>query len=269
VVLNYRGADDTVRCVASLRSSTRPARIVVVDNGSHDGSAERLRTLEGVELIESDRNLGFAGGANLGIERLVDEVGFVWVLNNDTVVEPPTLDALLRAADRDPRIGAVGSVLYRTDEPAVVLTWGGGSLGRFTGHTQDATGPGGRLDYLTAASLLLRSAAVREVGCFDERYFFTWEDVDLCARLRAGGWRLAVADDARVWHRWGGSAAPLSSLRVREHAAGVVVFMRKTSRVPWITSVPLLGYYAVVAARERELRIWRAAWQGWRAGWRR
>ena len=246
VVLNYRGLPATLGCLASLRALDLPARIVVVDNGSGDGSVERLREEPDVELLTSATNRGFGGGMNLGIDHLLaGGVDYAWVLNNDTTVEPSTLRALVEVAEADLRVGAVGSVLYDAAVPTRVLTWGGGHLSLATGHTRDAVGPADRIDYLTGASLLLRSAALREVGTFDERYFFTWEDVDLCVRLRAAGWRLAVAPSSRVWHENGGTAPPMSPLRVTEHAAGVVTFMREHSRAPRLTSLPLLGHYAL------------------------
>ncbi len=270
VVLNYRGIADTISCLESLADIEMPARVIVVDNGSGDGSAETLAAVPGVELIVNESNVGFAAGNNVAIERLLDEGSeFVWVLNNDTVVEPGTLRELVAVADADLRVGAVGSVLYDMAAPDQVLTRGGGALGRWTGRTRDARGEGDRVDYLTAASLLLRASALRQVGLFDTRYFFTWEDVDLCTRLVAGGWRLEVASLARVWHRWGGTLEPLSPRRLEEHAAGLVVYLRSHSPVPWLTTVPMLGYYAFTALRERRLALWRAAWRGWRAGWRR
>jgi GT2 family glycosyltransferase len=270
VVLNYRGVADTIACVESLAELEVPARVIVVDNGSGDGSAERLGAVPGVELIVNESNLGFAAGNNVAIERLLaDGVEFVWVLNNDTVVEPATSRELLAVADADPRVGAVGSVLYDMAAPDRVLTWGGGAIGRWTGRTEDARRDGDRIDYLTAASVLLRGGALRDVGLFDTRYFFTWEDVDLCTRLVAGGWRLAVAERSRVWHRWGGTLQPLAPRRLEEHAAGLVVYQRGQSRVPRLTTLPMLGYYAVTALRHRRRALWTAAWRGWRKGWRR
>ncbi len=125
------------------------------------------------------------------------------------------------------------------------------------------------MDYLTAASVLLRGSALRQVGLFDPRYFFTWEDVDLCTRLVAGGWRLDVAEGSRVWHRWGGTLEPLAPKRFEEHAAGLVLYMRSHSPMPWLTTLPMLGYYAFTALRQRRLELWAAAWRGWRKGWRR
>jgi GT2 family glycosyltransferase len=270
VVLNFRGVADTIACVESLNALDVPARVLVVDNASGDGSVETLSALPDVELIVNDTNLGFAAGNNVAIARLLeDNVEFVWVLNNDTTVEPTTLSELLAVADATPRAGAVGSVIYDMSSPERVLTWGGGSLGRWTGRTRDARSSEDSVDYLTAASLLLRSTALRDVGLFDARYFFTWEDVDLSTRLVRQGWTLAVAERARVWHRWGGTLAPMAPQRLREHAAGLVVYMRSQSSAPWLTAVPMLGYYAVTAVRQRRLDLWQAAWHGWRQGWRR
>ena len=270
VVLNYRGVEDTIRCLESLAGLEIPARVIVVDNGSGDGSAERLAAVPDVELIANESNVGFAAGNNVAIERLLDDgVEFVWVLNNDTVVEPATSRELLDVADADPRVGAVGSVLHDMDAPDRVLTWGGGAVSRWTGRTLDARGAGDRVDYLTAASVLLRASALRQVGLFDARYFFTWEDVDLCARLVAGGWRLAVAGRSRVWHRWGGTLEPLAPERLEHHATGLVVYQRSHTPAPWLTTIPMLVYYAVTALRQRRLALWTAAWRGWRTGWRR
>jgi GT2 family glycosyltransferase len=270
VVLNYMGADDTLACLESLATLDVPVRVTVVDNGSTDGSPATLAAVPGIELIANDSNLGFAGGNNVAIARLLDDgLEFVWVLNNDTLVEPATLRELLAVADTDSRIGAVGTVLYDMDAPHHVLTWGGGRVSRLTGRTRDARADGDRVDYLTAASVLLRAAALRQVGLFDNRYFFTWEDVDLSKRLVAAGWRLTVAGRSRVLHRWGGTLGPLAPRRLQEHAAGLVVYMRAHSPAPWLTTVPMLGYYAMTAVRRRRPELWTAAWRGWRSGWLR
>jgi GT2 family glycosyltransferase len=268
VVLNYQRAHDTIACLASLARLDVPARIVVVDNGSGDGSAQQLATVSGVELIANESNVGFAAGNNVAIKRLLgDGHEFVWVLNNDTIVEPRSLRELLAVADANPCVGAVGSALYDLDDPERVLTWGGGSLRRWSGRTRDALTDRDRVDYLTAASVLLRSAALRDVGLFDSRYFFTWEDVDLCTRLVDRGWRLAVAERSRVWHRGGGTLDPLAPRRFEAHAAGLVVFMRSHAAIPWLSSLPMLGYYAITAVRQRRFELWAAAWRGWRRGW--
>ena len=196
VVVNWNGFDDTRRCLESLRRlDYAQTDVVLIDNGS----TEQMPTeLPGVELIRSDHNRGFAGGANLGILRALEgNAAYVWLLNNDTEVEPETLSALVATAETDPRVGVVGGVLPEA--------WGGGRIDPWTGVSKPATGPRDRLDYITGACMLVRRAVFDEVGLFDESYFFYYEDADLCLRARAAGWRLAVAPDARVAHRGGAS----------------------------------------------------------------
>jgi GT2 family glycosyltransferase len=270
VVLNFRGAEDTVRCLESLRTLDPQPHVVVVDNASADGSLERIAAAApGVELVANDANLGFGGGCNVGIALLRERgVEHIWLLNNDTTVEETTLQRMLDVAAGDDRLGAVGSVIYDMAAPTRVLTWGGGRVGRWTGFTRDARDARDRVDYLTGASLLLRARALDDVGVFDPRFFFTWEDVDLGVRLAERGWAIAVAERSRVWHRWGGSVSAVSTVRMEHHAAGLVLFMRKHSPVPGLTALPMLGWYGLTALRQRRWSVLAAAWHGWRRGWR-
>jgi GT2 family glycosyltransferase len=271
VVLNYRGVSDTIECLASLRDLSTVVRVVVVDNGSHDGSAEVIATAAPeAELIVNDANVGFGPGNNVAIGRLLgDDVEFVWLLNNDATVESATLAGMLDVAMADDRIGVVGSVIYDAEHRDEVQTWGGGSVSMRTGRTTDATTPTDRVDYITAASALLRAAALRDVGSFDPRFFFLYEDVDLGVRLRDSGWRLAVATTSRVWHKGGGTSPALSPFRMEQHAAGLVLFLRKHSPTALVGSLPMLAYYASLSVRRRDRGIIGAAWRGWRRGWRR
>lgn len=269
VVLNFRGASDTIDCLASLRTLETPVTVVVVDNGSADHSIERISAAAPEALIiVNDRNLGFGAGNNVGIECLLGEgAEFVWLLNNDAIVEATTLAAMLEEADRDQGVGAVGSVIYSMERRNQVQTWGGGSVSRWTGRTRDAASTGDRVDYITGASALLRAEAIREVGSFDERFFFLWEDVDLGLRMGASGWRVAVAATSRVWHRGGGTSPARSAFRMEQHGAGLVLFLRKHSPLPWLASLPMLGYWATLSVRDRTMSTWRAGWRGWCRGW--
>ena len=223
ILLNWNSAADTLRCLRALTLLRGvQARVMVVDNGSEPADLERLRSGIArwglaVELVETGENLGFGGGCNVGM-RLTLERGaeFVWLLNNDAVPHPDALQAMLRVMERDGEVAAVGSVIYDLERPERVQTWGGGWIWRWAGVARHHRRPvaARRLDYLTAASILLRREALERAGLFDEDTFFMyWEDTDLCFRLRAQGWKLAVAGDAVIWHQRSSSLGHANPLK--------------------------------------------------------
>ena len=267
VVVNWNGFDDTRRCLEALQRLDYPKiSVVLVDNGS----TERIPTeFPGVELIRSDHNRGFAGGANLGIRRALEgSAAYIWLLNNDTEVAPETLSALVATAEADPRVGVVGGVLPEA--------WGGGRIDPWTGVSKPSTGPRDRLDYITGACMLVRRAVFEEVGLLDEAYFFYYEDADLCLRARAAGWRLAVAPDARVAHRGGASVNRTAAVgrsawadRLQVQSSGRFIGKHAGAR-KWL-GVPIrLAGIALNRSRRRELRavpqFARALLHGVRAG---
>lgn len=209
IVLNWNRPVETITCLESLRASEPRPRVIVVDNGSATGTAEAIREAHPwAQYICLPENLGFGGGMNAGIRcalAVPDPPAFVWVLNNDTQVAVDAFAALTRAATRDSSLGAVGSVLL-DGSGTRVQEWGGATVNRLLWTTRSLAGPSpDRLDCLTGASLLLRVAALREIGGFDERFFFYLEDTDLSLRLRRAGWKLAVASDSHVRHALGGT----------------------------------------------------------------
>jgi GT2 family glycosyltransferase len=255
VVVNWNGLEDTQRCLDSLGRLDYPAiGVIVVDNGSTDGSAARLAAIAGVELVRSDRNLGFAGGANLGIRRgLAAGAAYVWLLNNDTEVEPGTLSALVEEAEVDPRIGIVGGVLPEA--------WGGGRINQWTGVVRPVTDPGERPDYIAGTCMLVRREVFERIGLFDEAFFFYYEDADLCRRARAAGWQLAVAPDARVEHEGGASvnrgAEGRSELadRLQAESSGVYVGKHLGEWGKFAMPVRIAGIVAKRLARGQPQRI--------------
>jgi GT2 family glycosyltransferase len=213
VVLNYQSTDDTVRAVNAVRRSTvLDQRVVVVDNGpENDAHADLVTRLgDGIEVIATGQNLGYAGGNNVGIRRALEQrPEFVWLLNPDTEVEPSTLERLLTAADEVPDAGTLGPrILY----PDRRLIWFDGGIvdaerGGATAHLHS-----GRLDwevpaeapadtdYVTGASLLVRRRVFGRVGLLSEEWFLYFEETDFCRRVAAAGWRNIVDPRARMVH---------------------------------------------------------------------
>jgi GT2 family glycosyltransferase len=234
VVLNWNGWQDTVACVTSVRALTYDDyRVVVVDNGSSDGSVERVRTAcPEVEILEAGENLGFSGGNNIGIRFALHQgAEYVWLLNNDTTVDPSALSAMVECAETDSLIGAVGSVIFDWSEHERVQSWGGGRITFSTGRSIHLD-QRGNIDFLTGASLLLRSRALRDVGLLDDNYFMYWEDADISMRIRKAGWSLAVADDAAVFHKQSASLGKGNPIMIRYFNRSAIRFFRTHAAYP-------------------------------------
>lgn len=272
LILNYRAWRDTVACLGALDKLEYPNyRVLVLDNASDNDSVAQIRAaFPGVEVLELERNLGFAGGNNVGIRRaLAEGAAYVWLLNPDTLPDTQALAAMVEQAQQDTQIGAVGSVLYEMDRPEQVQAWGGGEvvwpwgLIRLLNHERQAA----RLNYISGASLLLRRAALEQVGLLDEGFFMYGEDADLGLRLLKSGFKLAVAAESRVWHR-GGTSWQGSSLDADEQfAAYNTRLLRKHAPWPWLA---VLGYGSFWLAEYALRRRWDkigALWRGIGRGW--
>ena len=212
VVINFRGLADTTRCVEALLTSTYQAhRVVVVDNGSGNADADVIASRFGqrIELLRAPRNLGYGGGANLGIRWAIRQhAAYVWVLNNDTVIMADAIDHLVRAMETNPRLGATSPEIdapIGPEAPAGVWYAGGTfDLARAeTHHVLRTLGRGPAVvatGYVTGCAMFLRCEALADVGLFWERLFLYWEDVDLSLRLRGAGWGLGVVPSATITH---------------------------------------------------------------------
>ncbi len=210
VVLHYSGIELTLDCLGSLQACGWPSlQICVVDNASADRGGDAVReAFPGVQVITSDTNLGYAGGNNLGIEAaLAGPAEAVLILNNDTLVEPGAVDALVHALE--PGVGAVAPLLTFADDPDVIWSAGGAfdarkvRHGRMTGYREptSAAGPARDTERFTGAAVLIRREVLETVGRFDDDLYFLYEDVDLSLRIRKAGWHIRFTPDAVVRHR--------------------------------------------------------------------
>lgn len=210
VLVTWNNWADTIRCLKSLEAlDLANLRTIIVDNGSKDDSIAQLRSAyPSLPIIENGRNLGFAAGCNVGIcDALNKGADYVWLLNTDTVVSPNSLNAMVNCAEKDPNIGAVGSVIYYMGDPMRIQAWGGGKVNFWLGRARSQTEPvkDEDLDFICGASMLIPRSAIESVGLLDEQFFMFWEETDYCLRLRAAGRRLAIATGSVVYHK--GSAA--------------------------------------------------------------
>jgi GT2 family glycosyltransferase len=212
VVLNWNGADDTIRCVESLRTVKPPPTVLVVDNGSTDGSPRRIRAAAGgIRVLELPRNLGYCGGNNAGIKAALEAgAEAVAVLNNDTVVTPTFLEPLLaRLREADTAVALSPVIRYLHDPQRAwfsggVIDWPHGMPHHLPVDRRIPERPFSSA-ILTGCCLLAAAATWRHVGCFDERFFLLFEDSDWSARAVRAGVALEVVPESVIFHAVSGS----------------------------------------------------------------
>ena len=211
VILNWNQPTDTLACLESLRRLEYPSfEVVIVDNGSSDGSPERIaEQFPQHLLIRNQSNLGFAAGNNVGIRDLVRRgVDYVLLLNNDTEVSPDMLRLLVDTAESDPRIGVVGPKIYYYDQAKTI--WSAGGAVNRLGHSWhlradelDDGSPEKLLDvgYVTGCAILVKSSVIQAIGVLDERFFIYFEETEWCSRARNAGFRVVYEPRAHMWHK--------------------------------------------------------------------
>jgi GT2 family glycosyltransferase len=226
IVVTYNSSADIDALLASLRAEAGQSRIrlIVVDNGSADDTAERVRRHSDITLIAAPGNGGYAAGINIG-RRAAGTADALLILNPDCVVLPGALIAM-RERLREPGVGAVVPTLLDADgmvypslrrEPTIVATLGDSLLGkRFSGRPawasetcwrRDGYRLPRRIDWATGAALLIDPAADARVGDWDESFFLYSEETDFFRRLRDAGYQVWYEPAASIVHRRGGSGA--------------------------------------------------------------
>jgi GT2 family glycosyltransferase/glycosyltransferase involved in cell wall biosynthesis len=223
VLVNYRGANDTVECLRSLRQLDWPTdllELVVVDNASGDGSADVIRAaVPEAVLVESPQNTGFAGGCNLGVEHATGQ--YVAFLNNDARADAAWLSAAVATLASDPRIGAVACKVLDWD--GRLVDYAGAAMTWFAmGYKPEVERPDSeRYDrqkdvlFATGAATVMPTAVFREVGGFDERFFMFYEDVDLGWRLNLLGYRVRYEPASIAFHKHHATMNRFGSFRER------------------------------------------------------
>lgn len=235
LILNWKHADETIRCLDSCFDMLDDVKYIVVDNASGDGSLTTIETHlvnlgktvtvidenllvdeysppnSDAYLIQNAHNYGYAGGNNRGLS-LTSKLGcdYVWVLNNDTVITKSSLSEMLFIMENNPQVGFVGSVLVYDDHPGIIQACGGGKLYPLLGKAklymknQPLSSADNakieQLDYLMGASLLVRRTVMEQVGLMDETYFMYSEEADWQLRARHQGWQLGLATRSIVRH---------------------------------------------------------------------
>lgn len=237
IILNWNGLELTNRCLESLQHGTLiPERITVLDNGSKQNEAEDLRQRWGnfIQCERSETNLGFTGGNNLVMQRLLNEHKFDYIilLNQDAQVDPYCISKLVDYLDNTPSVAVAGPLVLNADKKTIQscgakISWLTGKVVSLYQNLPAGTQPSEPIlvDSVIGCCWCVRTTALQRVGLFDDRYFAYYEEVDWAVRATAQQWQLAAVPQAVAFHDK--SAGFRTFLNVRNMAW----FMRRHAQV--------------------------------------
>ena len=284
VIVNWNLAEETADCIHSLLAAgAQPGQIVVVDNGSTDGSAEKLSAQFGqkIQLILSQENLGFAGGNNLGIRHaLTYSAEWVLLLNNDTVVAPNFFAEMKTAIQEQPNYPIIAPLIFYHGEPQRIWSLGdcllpGTLITRSLWRNQEvrpdlpAFVP---VDFLNACCILVHHTVFARIDLLDTTFFMYAEDVDFCWRARRAGFKLGCWTRAHIWHKVARSTGVYHPARRYWQIRNQIQVYRRYANV-W--QYPLMLFFTLVRSlwlTTGDLRYGRKALatktlSGWYEGW--
>lgn len=211
IVLNWNAKEYTLACLASLKKLTySKVEIIVIDNGSEDGSATTIRNqFPDICLIETGSNLGFAQGNNVGIAAAMQKgADLFFLLNNDTVVAPSILEGFLSTLETHPQAGILGAKICLWDMPHLLDHLGGmwnekTACFDFVGlrDKEEKWHTPHELDYVCGAGFLIKRSVFEAIGNLDPRFFLIWEESDFCFRAKRAGFQIVTCPNAQLWHK--------------------------------------------------------------------
>ncbi len=276
IVVNWKLKEETGRCLHSLLSQDAPGRVLVIDNGSADGSVEYLAThFPAAEVLVLPVNVGFGAACNRGItEALRDPAcDYILLLNNDATLPPHGLSQLSEMAEAHPQVGIFGPKIHYRDLPNVV--WYAGARRRRGVLAAADTGQGQtdrgqfdaprEVDYVFGAAMFIRRQVFEQVGVFDETYFLYLEDLDFCLRAQQGGFALLFVPQVCVQHKVSASTDLLLAWRRYHYVRSTLLFLRKHATLIWIG--PVLIFWFLVLCQTLAPDLARGDWGSLRSCW--
>lgn len=242
ILLNWNQKEMTLACLRSLAGVDYPSFFtVLVDNASEDGSVEAVEAdFPQVTVIRNDRNLGVAGGRNVGLRHVLEQgADYLLLLDNDTEVDPAFLREMVRAGEEEPKAGILTGKIYFHDRPEVIWC-AGGTLDlyrcdfRLTGHGEADQGQHDTLcdvDHVAGCCQMITRPALDAVGLLDDRFSpYFCEDTDWCARVIKAGFRVLYVPRARLWHHVVKKTS-VSDRYLFLKGRNLLLFMRKHARL--------------------------------------
>lgn len=274
IILNYNGCEDTLKCVESVRrSSYQNLKILVVDNNSKDNSVDRIKKeCKDVEILKTNKNLGFAGGNNKGIiyalERNAD---YICLLNNDVLVEQNTFEILLeRLSKNDKRIVGPATLFWNSGDVhstglKINFYKGIAKLINNKRNIEDIHEEEVLCDYLEGTCLLFNRKLIEEIGCIPEIYFLYYEETEWCCQAKKKGYEIVCYPQARIWHKGSASVNKVSGLKLYFEDRNRVLFERRNATIHqriffYFYFIVQLGYRIIT--KQRDIKAISAVFDG-------
>jgi GT2 family glycosyltransferase len=247
LILNWNGLEHIIECLESLKKITYPNyEVIVIDNNSEGNDVEVLKEKYGdyIHIIENNKNYGFAEGNNIGMRFALGKTAdYILVLNIDTVVDPEFLSELVKASEKDERIGIVQPQIYSYYQPDKLdyhenglLDWATFYLGMPRIRLLLGKGQFERVRYLQCISLgcaLIKRRVLESVGLLDPVYFIGgYDNLDFSHRATKSGFKLLYLPTSKIWHKGSPSISKKSPLRWRDMAKNKIVCARKNLNRP-------------------------------------
>ncbi|MEA2419189.1 MAG: hypothetical protein QOE60_1395, partial [Thermoleophilaceae bacterium] len=284
IIVNHERRDLLKMCLDSLEHALKQVdentELIVVDNGSGDGSVELVHEqFPEVKIVELDSNYGFAGGVARGVAQAQGE--WIAVFNNDTTVEPDAIGVMLDAGRLNPRVGSVAAQMRFADRRQVLNSAGleldrlGVAADRLVGTPLSELRESAPYEVFgaTGGAAIFRREMLDQVGGFDESFFAFFEDADLAWRAQAHGWRALYAPEAVVYHHHSATAQHGSPAKLYLVGRNRVRTLAKNAsngmlllNTPWILAYDV-AYVAYASANSRSLAALRGRMHGLRE-WR-
>lgn len=277
ITINYNQANVTCDLLDSLRLLTyKNVEVIVVDNFSHDDPTEIItQRYPEVIFIRSDKNLGFAGGNNLGIQASTGK--YLFFLNNDTEADPGFLEPLVALFESNPKVGAASSKILYHNSGNTIQYAGSTCINPFTGrnkrvgHLEKDNGQHDVLrqtDLAHGAAMMVPRSVIDTVGMMPEFFFLYYEEVDWCESIKKAGYKIFYVPASKVYHKESMSVGKKSTLKTYYMTRNRVLFMRRHTsgikKLSWIIFFLLftLPKNAIRYVLSREIDHAKAFWKG-------
>ncbi len=261
ISVNYNGVAVTLEMLKSLEDLTYPnVEVIVVDNNSDTPPAIIKEKYPWVNLVVTDKNLGFAGANNLGMN--VARGKYYFFLNNDTEVTAGCLEPMVEALERDAKVGAVSPKIYYHEGEQLLQYAGGKALHPVTGWggsigtrelDKGQYDTGGITGLTHGAAMMVPANVVDKVGQMPEQFFLYYEELDWCESIKRAGYSLAYEPRSHIYHKESVTVGRKSPLRIFYMTRNRMMYMRRNHR--GLTRILGAGYYFLISAPFNVLRL--------------